>query len=188
MKPTILEGDRIYVNKVAYDLKVPFTRLRLAKWNQPSRGEIVVFISPADGKRLVKRVIGIPGDVVTLRNNRLIINGEQVEYKDPDEKTSEQLDSKKQHNLTIFSEALQDREHLVMFTPSSSSLRYFGPVIVPKEKYLMMGDNRDDSADSRYFGFVERDRIIGRASAIALSLDKKNYYSPRWHRFFKALQ
>ena len=102
MKPTILEGDRIYVNKVAYDLKFPFTRWRLAKWSNPSRGEIVVFKSPADGKRLVKRVIGVPGDVVTLKNNRLIINGEQIEYGPLDEKISDQIEYIQRKNFEFY--------------------------------------------------------------------------------------
>src|SRR5215469_6073582 len=72
MKPTILEGDRVYVNKLAYDLKVPFTTWHLAQWDNPKRGEIVVFYSPYDGKRLVKRVIGLPGDNIELRNDNLI--------------------------------------------------------------------------------------------------------------------
>src|SRR5678815_2390316 len=74
MKPTILEGDRVFVNKLAYDLKVPFTTLHIAEWSNPRRGDIVVFYSPHDGKRLVKRVVGLPGDTVELRNNTLIIN------------------------------------------------------------------------------------------------------------------
>jgi signal peptidase I len=78
MKPTILEGDRVFVNKLAYDLKVPFTTLHIAEWSAPHRGDIVVFYSPKDGTRLVKRTIGLPDDVVELRNNRLLINGEQV--------------------------------------------------------------------------------------------------------------
>src|SRR5678815_2482625 len=74
MRPTILEGDRIFVNKLAYDLKVPFTTLHLAEWGNPQRGDIVVFFSPHDEKRLVKRVIGLPGDTVELRDNTLVIN------------------------------------------------------------------------------------------------------------------
>src|SRR5690349_23095607 len=72
MKPTILEGDRIYVNKLAYDLKVPFTTWHIAEWGGPQRGEIVVFFSPKDGQRLVKRVVGLPGDTIELRNDVLI--------------------------------------------------------------------------------------------------------------------
>src|SRR5450755_3383604 len=75
MIPTILEGDRIFVNKLAYDLKAPFTTTHLFTWANPNRGEVVVFFSPSDGVRLVKRVIAIPGDVVELRDNRLFLNG-----------------------------------------------------------------------------------------------------------------
>src|ERR1051325_11375128 len=72
MKPTILEGDRIYVNKLAYDLKIPFTTRHIAEWDNPHRGDIVVFYSPHDGTRLVKRVIGVPGDTIELRQDQLI--------------------------------------------------------------------------------------------------------------------
>src|SRR3954451_3072418 len=74
MKPFIIEGDRIFVNKLAYDLKIPFTRIHIAQWADPKRGDVVVFDRPSDGVRLVKRVVGIPGDVIALRDNRLFIN------------------------------------------------------------------------------------------------------------------
>src|SRR5439155_18076671 len=80
MKPTILQGDCVYVNKLAYDLKVPFTTRHIAEWSNPQRGDIVVFYSPHDGKRLVKRVVGLPGDMVELRDEALIINDQPVEY------------------------------------------------------------------------------------------------------------
>ena len=78
MRPTILEGERIFVNKVAYDLKIPFTSVRLFEWGNPQRGDIVVLYSPADGKRLVKRVVGLPGDRLALVQGRLLINGAPV--------------------------------------------------------------------------------------------------------------
>src|SRR5882757_6471147 len=81
MRPTILEGDRVFINKLAYDLKVPFTTRHIAQWSDPKRGDIVVFYSPHDEKRLVKRVIGLPGDILELRNNGLVLNGQPVEYK-----------------------------------------------------------------------------------------------------------
>src|SRR5437016_3352533 len=86
MKPTSLEGDRILVNKLAYDLKVPFTTVHLFDWGGPQRGEIVVFNSPVDGIRLVKRVIGIPGDKIEVRNNRVIINDVPLDYDPLNEK------------------------------------------------------------------------------------------------------
>ena len=80
MKPTIIEGDRVFVNKLAYDLKVPFTTWHIAQWDNPKHGDIVVFFSPADGQRLVKRVIGLPGDQIELRDNRLLVNDAPVAY------------------------------------------------------------------------------------------------------------
>src|SRR3954468_7209251 len=80
MKPTILEGDLIFVNKLAYDLKVPFTLSRLAKWDNPKRSDIIVFFSPKDGTRLVKRVIGGPGDTIEMKNNVLLVNGDPMHY------------------------------------------------------------------------------------------------------------
>src|SRR5258707_4743278 len=75
MKPTIIEGDRVLVNKLAYDLKVPFTTWHIAQWDNPKRGDVVVFYSPADEVRLVKRVIGLPGDRIELKNNEVFVNG-----------------------------------------------------------------------------------------------------------------
>ena len=80
MKPTILEGDVVIVNKLAYDLKVPFTLQRLAAWNDPVKDDIVVFFSPKDGMRLVKRVIGVPGDKIELRDEVLYVNGRELDY------------------------------------------------------------------------------------------------------------
>src|SRR5512140_851408 len=80
MKPTIVEGDRVFVSKLAYDLKAPFTTWHIVQWGNPQRGDIVVFFSPRDGMRLVKRVVGVPGDMVELRNNVLVLNGKLVEY------------------------------------------------------------------------------------------------------------
>src|SRR5687767_15686032 len=84
MNPSILEGDRIFVNKLAYDLKVPFTTWHLAEWGEPKRGDVVVFYAPSDGIRMVKRVVGLPGDTLTLRDNRLYVNGEPADYGDAD--------------------------------------------------------------------------------------------------------
>src|SRR5277367_1856550 len=80
MNPTIVQGDRVFVNKLAYDLKVPFTTWHLAQWGDPKRGDIVVFFSPVDGTRLVKRVIGLPGDKIEMVNDRLLINGRTADY------------------------------------------------------------------------------------------------------------
>jgi signal peptidase I len=188
MKPTIVEGDRIFTNKLAYDLKVPYTTWHIVSWDDPKRGDIVVFDSPADGKRLVKRVIGLPGDAVAMRNNRLFINGEAVKYESLDQKDSEELASSMQDpDHRFYSEDLKGKKHPLMITSRRPSLRSFEAQAVPEGQYFMMGDNRDNSADSRYFGFVERNRILGQATVIVISLDLENNYQPRWERFFTRL-
>lgn len=187
MKPTILEGDRIWVNKLAYDLKLPFTTRHLAEWGGPQRGEVVVFISPADEARLVKRVVGLPGDTVSLADNHLLINGEPVRYGPLAEKFIAEIAAAQQPEHEFAAEQLGDRKHPVMLTPRQGAMRSFGPVTVPAGHYFMMGDSRDNSFDSRYFGFVERRRILGQATSVALSLDPARHYAPRWHRWFTAL-
>ncbi len=187
MIPTIVEGDRIFVNKLAYDLKVPYTTWHMATWDNPKRGDVVVFYSPVDGKRLVKRVIGIPGDSITMQNNKLFINKEAVKYKPFSTNIKSDTSSDKHLNHRIFNEDLTGRNHPMMITPYTPSRRSFGPLTVPENQYFMMGDNRDNSADSRYFGSVERKQIVGRATTVVISLDLDNYYWPRWERFFTKL-
>jgi len=186
MKPTILIGDRIYVNKLAYDLKVPYTSLHLARWSDPKRGDIVVFYSPKDGTRLIKRVIGLPGDKLALRQNRLFINGQFVKYESLPQKIIDQIELDQQSNHVFFNEKLPGKKHAVMFSPSGRSRHTFEPVRIPKGRYFMMGDNRDNSADSRFFGFVDRKLIVGRATMVVISREG-SFLHPRWSRFFKDL-
>lgn len=185
MKPTIVEGDRIFVNKLAYDLKIPYTRFHLSVWGDPQRGDIVVFHSPADGTRLVKRVVGVPGDVIALSNNRLFVNGQAAVYE-----AQPFPDAPQESGAAaplLFTEAVDGREHPVLIYPRRPSLRTFGPITVPEGHYFMMGDNRDNSADSRYFGFVARKLIVGRTSSVVISLDIHDHFRPRWERFFSRL-
>jgi len=175
MKPTILEGDRIAVNKLAYDIRVPFTHISLIKLADPERGDIVVFDSTVSDKRLVKRAIGIPGDTVAMSNNQLLINGVAIQY----EKNAGNIDQL-EHLFNI--------THVVRISdPNDHAFANFPPVTVPANHYLMLGDNRDNSADSRVIGFVPRDEIIGRSRAVVMSLNYDNFYVPRADRFFKSL-
>jgi signal peptidase I len=188
MKPTILEGDRVYVNKLAYDLKVPFTTWHVAEWSNPRRGDIVVFYSPKDGTRLVKRVVGLPGDTLELRDNSLLLNGTAVEYKPLQEELLRDMAASDTSQMNFSAEQLPGKSHAVAAWPAVEAKRNFGPQVVPQGSYFMMGDNRDNSFDSRYFGPVERKRIVGRASVVVLSLDRDHYWLPRSHRFFSTLQ
>jgi len=186
MEPTILTGDRVFVNKLAYDLKLPYTTWHIAHWSSPRRGDIVVFYSPENGKRLIKRVVGIPGDLIGMINNRLFINGTDIEYEAVNQDSRKNISPDSYFHQLLYTENLLGKKHPVMFAPLQPSIISFGPIIIPKEKYLMLGDNRDKSADSRFFGLVERNRIVGRATAVVISRDG-SFFHPRFERFFKSL-
>jgi len=187
MKPTIIEGDRVFVNKLAYDLKVPFTTWHIAEWGNPRRGDIAVFYSPHDGKRLVKRVIGLPSDTIELRSEKLFLNGEPVDYAPLDETISAQVGEAERNTSIFATEKLPSRPHAVMVTPSLPAPRSFGPVTVPEGEYFMIGDNRDNSFDSRFWGGVPRKQILGRATTVVISLDRGDWWKPRWNRSFTSL-
>lgn len=187
MEPTILVGDRIFVNKLAYDLKVPFTTMRLVRWSEPQRGDVVVFFSPADGKRMVKRVVGVPGDRILLRNNRLYINDAPVDYEAADGSSFSGLDLTDSGPFGFLMEQLDAGKHALMVQPGRVARRSFGPLTVPEGQFFVMGDNRDNSGDSRIFGFVPRDQIMGKAVGLAFSLDHDRSYAPRWERFCRGL-
>ncbi|MCL4821125.1 MAG: signal peptidase I [Vicinamibacteria bacterium] len=182
MKPTILEGDRVFVNKLAYDLKVPFTLWRLARWADPERGDIVVLFSPHDGKRLVKRIVGIPGDRLEMKDRRLHVNGRPAEYQ-PADGAATPIEG-----AEFLRETVNGRTHLIMLTPGRPNFDSFEPVDIPAGKYFLVGDNRDNSFDSRFWGFADRESIVGEATAVALSVDLDNYWLPRWSRFFSRLE
>jgi signal peptidase I len=188
MNPTILEGDMIFVNKAAYDLRFPLTLHRLAKWGNPERGDIVVLFSPEDDMRLVKRVIGLPGDQLEMRDNILYINGQQLSYsKLPSAITVEMPGALKQRAV-FAQEELIDRKHPVMAVPQvPTPKRSFAKIVIPNNQYFVMGDNRDLSKDSRYFGFVDRERFVGKATNIIVSFNILNKFQPRWDRFLSAL-
>ena len=188
MLPTILVGDRIVVDKLAYDLRLPFTMIRLARWHEPDRGDVVTFTSPEDERLLVKRIVGIPGDVISLDDNVLTINGERATYTemDPSELPSDVRDP---FRYRFLKESAAGNQRLIMLHEAEypSNASSFGPVTVPEDGYLVLGDNRDNSRDSRFIGFVDRDRILGRAETIAFSLDYSHYYQPRTERFLRPL-
>jgi len=178
MNPTIIEGDRILVNKLAYDLRIPFTHVSLFKRGDPLSGDIIIFDSEVSDLRLVKRVIGVPGDVVSMNNNVLSINGQQLSY--------QSLGGDQIASTVDAVEQLSGQQYTVRTRPGSR-VSSFAPLTVPQDYYFVLGDNRDNSADSRYIGFVPRDEIIGRSRSVVLSLDYENYLRPRADRFFKTL-
>ena len=182
MRPTLLEGDVVLVNRLAYDLKLPLTDVILARLGEPRRGDVVTFNSPANGTRLIKRVVGLPGDVLEMRNEKLIINGQPLHYEGA-QSIREQLAFGEQVDGISATENLTGREHRMQVLPAVNARRNFAPVTVPAGQYFMLGDNRDNSEDSRYIGFVPREKLIGRAHRVLVSADILDKWQPRLSRF-----
>jgi len=189
MNPTIVEGDRILVDKAAYGLRIPFTTRRLTRGEDPQRGDIAIFASPEDGTTLVKRIVGLPGDTIEMRDDVLRINGVATDYDAAIAGTDKDLPAAtRQQDHQFLTERLGSRPHAIMMLPQRMALRSFGPTAVPPGYYLALGDSRDNSKDSRYIGFVPRDSIVGRAFKVAYSLDAERWYRPRTDRFLAPLQ
>jgi len=148
MENTLLVGDHIFVNKFLYGYHIPYTKGRILRFSTPKRGDIIVFVFPEDpGKDFIKRVIGLPGDTVEVRQKTVFVNGEPLG-----------------EPYTRFADG-RNPESLVRTRDSMP------PVRVPEGKLFVMGDNRDRSYDSRFWGFVDMDAVIGKALFIYFSID-----------------
>ncbi len=179
MLPTLLDGDKVWVNKLAYDVKIPWTEISLAELADPKRGDVVIIDSKRADKRLVKRIVGVPGDTIYMQNNALVINGEAADY----EVLSRDGDS------IIIQEDLPDKTHQARLSRSffNRSSRSYGPTVVPRGQYFVLGDNRDNSVDSRVYSFIPRGEIIGRSSSVVFSLDSSNNFLPRSERWLAGI-
>ena len=182
MKPTILEGDRVFVWKSAYQIRVPFTRIRLFTTGTPKRGDVVVVRNPDGGSiPFVKRLIGLPGDVVELRNEVLYLNGKPM----PVEFLPE-LKAEDGETLLLGTESLMGRTHPVRILPDRPAFRNFGPITVPAGEVFVMGDNRDESRDARFFGTRPVSDLLGRAVGVMWSWNTEFMKGPRFSRFGRA--
>jgi signal peptidase I len=167
MEPTIAIGDRILVNRVAYDLKLPLTHITIGKMGDPHAGDVVVFESPKEpGLVLVKRLIGLPGDRIEVENGYVTLNGKKL--------------AEGRGTSVLYPERLGDRVYTIQRIPEMIRREHIA-FQVPDHSYFMMGDNRDNSADGRVFGFVDRSLLIGRANRVLFSLD---FHSP-WGEMVK---
>jgi len=187
MHPNILEGDVILVNRLAYNLKLPLTNIVLARTGEPARGDIVTFFSPKDGTRLVKRVIGLPGDSIAMRNKQLIVNGRAAIYEPAGVLMESTAAGYSGPALRLKEEGLGARAHEILWLSGADNAPDFGPLVIPADRYLMLGDNRDNSADSRFIGLVPRQLLIGRAERILVSAAITENWLPRFDRFGKSL-
>jgi signal peptidase I len=186
MRPNLLEGDVVFVNRLAYNVKIPLTDTVLARTTDPQRGDVVTFSSPQDGVRLIKRLVAVPGDVVEMRDKVLIINGQAARY--------EALDTVLEPAgpvgvlvATHVKEATAQEQHEIQWLAGVKAKDSWGPITIPADRYLMLGDNRDNSADSRYIGLVPRNLLIGRAERILVSADILEKWQPRFERFGRSL-
>lgn len=189
MNPTILEGDFVFANHLAYGLRIPMTDYRVAQWGDPEQGDVVICFSPDDGIRLVKRVIGTPGDEIEMRNQQLILNGEPLEYGPLEEDVVSGMNANLRAQAIFATEELGERHHAVMALPNvASPYRSFSKRTLGEGEYFMMGDNRDNSKDSRIFGVISREKIVGEATHVVMSFDKTDKFQPRWRRFSMPLK
>ena len=208
MLPSLLIHDHIFVNKLVYGIRVPFSEEWLIRFGAPKRGEVIVFKYPEDKNVFfIKRIVGLPGDKIMFENGRLIINdkpldttpepgGEWTEATDTDFRREDvqnihfQTDNK--GNYDHFIEKLGDHPHSVLLRKGEDFGRSDGPFTVPAKSYFMMGDNRDNSHDSRRWGAMPEENILGRAMFVWLSCEETlpsvpflcNPATIRWHRFF----
>ena len=159
MEPTVQVGDQICVNKAAYGLRVPVSQTYLAHAAAPARGDVVVLTSPADGQVLLKRVVAVPGDLVEVRSGRVAIGGRFAPVHVHDGALVEELDG-----------------HAHELGDDFGGGPGFGPTRVPEGRFLVLGDNRGNSLDGRFFGWVDRDAILGHAVAVCVRDGL-----PTWH-------
>jgi len=182
MLPTLYIGDHIFVNKFAYGFKIPFSDIvtdhpiYFIKREPPKRGDVIVFIYPKnESLYYIKRVVGVPGDIVEMRNKVLYINQKRVDQSMiPEVKKEKILQTLNDPDypvakMTLYTEHLGEIEHTLMIDPASYRSENFGPIAVPSESLFVMGDNRDNSGDSRYWGFVPMKNVKGKAFVIWLS-------------------
>jgi len=168
MIPTLEIGDFILVNKFSYGVRLPVIHTKIIDIDKPKRGDVAVFRYPIDGETdYIKRVIGLPGDKIHWENKRLFINGEEIQHT-----ANGNFDAIDKHNRVqstqLFFEQLGDVQHDIITMPSTRGV--VGKAVVPEGHYFMMGDNRDNSSDSRFWGFVPEENLVGKALFVWMHL------------------
>ena len=185
LKPTLLVGDFIAVNKFTYGFRLPVWHNKIINMNEPKIGDIVVFRSVTDANMdLVKRIVAVPGDTISYINKILYINGKAMPQTEVKNTQDHNEDSAASWVVTEKTEKLNGIDHDIFVRPDINLSGDFQNIVVPKDSFFGMGDNRDDSNDSRFWGFIPERNIIGRAQYIVLSWDCDNQ-TLRFNRFFK---
>lgn len=186
LEPTLLTGDFILVNKFHYGLQVPVLHWPITEGNQPKRGDIIVFRWPPNPSYdFIKRVIGLPGDKISYVNKQLTINGQPIKNV-PQSVALVHDDGEPEWTASVNLENLMGVKHQIYVNPARPSVDYKN-ITVPPHTYFVMGDNRDDSADSRYWGFVPDHNIVGKAEYVWMSWDSVANWI-RWDRLGKKIR
>lgn len=186
MNPTLVQGDRVAVNKLAYSLRLPFTLHHLARWGTPQPGDVITFDSPQDGTNLIKRVVAVAGDVVEMHDNTLSVNG-QVRTRSLAEASRLVPSEIGVLDEQIWREQLGAVAIETARLPALNRYRDFAPVRVPEGHVMVLGDSRDNSNDSRFIGFIDVGRVTGRALRVVMSHDPQALYLPRAGRWWLPL-
>lgn len=196
MVPTLKVGDHIFVSKFSYSLAVPFTKIQFLSFKEPKRGDVVVFLWPRDESLYyVKRVVGLPGDRLLIKGRNIFINDRLISKDEVDpEKLPPDLKGDADPSSLYFRERLGNTEYFIRqssLTPVGHEGRDIDQVI-PLSQFFVMGDNRDESSDSRSWGLVPKENIKGKANLIWLSLDQvgawNNLKKIRWERCLKLIK
>lgn len=173
MLPTLEIGDFILVNKFSYGLRVPVLNSKLVDWGSPQRGDVIVFRYPENPSiDYIKRVVGVPGDEIAYYNKVLYVNGKPAQI---------QADGQYQvgyDTYNKYSEQLGELNHKILMRQSVPAADFV--LVVPEKSYFVLGDNRDNSRDSRYWGFVPDENLVGKAIVVWMSWEWGDW--PKWHR------
>lgn len=169
MEPTLFDGDWVWVDKTSYGPTIPFANVTVFKHHDPERGDIVTFVPPHTSDLYVKRVVGIPGDRVQFSGRDITVNDQVLAYKATRISTSNEIGL--EHLGTV--------DHLIQYSADGKLPTLKGTIVVPRDHYFVLGDHRNNSADSRYWGLVQRDNIMGKVTYIALSISSKRPLSDR---------
>jgi signal peptidase I len=168
MEPTIYPGDFLLVNKTAFGPSIPLVNIKILSWGHPARGDIITFIPPHTSELFVKRVIGIPGDEILIQKDRVFINGALMPH---------QLVSTLPET-SLLEESLGNIHHLIQYSHDKAIPSDTQKFQVPEGKYFVMGDHRNNSADSRFWGFVDEDNVMGRVDRLLLSFaSEREFFS-----------
>lgn len=199
MEPAMLVGDWLFVNKLVYGPHIPFTKVNLPGYSDPKRYEIAVFVSPTQvdqpwdpNPTVVKRIVGLPGDTLFMRNGRLYVNGEEQTQGYGDQ--SRVGDPNEVSFLFDWQQRIALKESRFGAAPEQPTHDNWGPLLIPERQYFMMGDNRYQSKDSRYWGIVPRENLRGRPMFVYYSWNNDSdrvlpfLTDIRWGRIFHRIR